>query len=106
MVWLSLLKEDPRNIKQLMHNRNGMEDLRKDDGLEKLIGTLKNVVQQKEEIEAVTKRKTSWRRMIGDSKEVTKDDSDKLLVAELVKGRISEVKKLIRLRNLSTRKMV
>ena len=64
IVWLSLLKEDLRNIKHLMSNCVGMEDLRKDDGLEKLIEALKKEVQQKEEIEAVTKRETSRGRLI------------------------------------------
>ena len=92
IIWLSLPKEGSRNIEQLIWDCIDMEDLRKEDGLDKLIEALKNTVQQEEEIEeieAAVKRDTRWRRLIGrlmgDSKEVTEDD-------KLGKGRITEVK--------------
>ena len=57
LVWMSLPKNDPNNIKQSVSNSIGMDDLNKDNGLDKLIAVLKEAFLEEGEIEAFSKWK-------------------------------------------------
>ena len=57
LVWMSLLKNDPSNIKQSINDSIGIEDLSKDDGMDKLIAAMKKAFREEGEIEAFTKWK-------------------------------------------------
>ena len=57
LVWMSLPKNDPSNIKQFINDSIGVEDLNKDDGITKLIDAMKKAFKQEGEIEAFTKWK-------------------------------------------------
>merc|ERR1711895_161025 len=54
---MSLPKNDPSNIKQFLNDSIGVEDLGKDDGIDKLIEAMKKAFQEEGEIEAFTKWK-------------------------------------------------
>ena len=57
LVWMSLPKNDPSNIKQFINDSIGVADLSKDDGIDKLIQAMKKAFQEEGEIEAFTKWK-------------------------------------------------
>ena len=57
LVWMSLPKNDPSNIKQFINDSIGVADLNKDDGIDKLIQAMKKAFQEEGEIEAFTKWK-------------------------------------------------
>ena len=57
LAWMSLPKNDPSNIKQSISDSIGIEDLSKDDGMDKLIAAMKKAFQEEGEIEASTKWK-------------------------------------------------
>ena len=57
LVWMSLPKDDPSNIKQFINDSIGVADLNKDDGIDKLIQAMKKAFQDESEIEAFTKWK-------------------------------------------------
>ena len=57
LVWMSLPKNDPSNIKQFINDSIGVEDLNKDDGITKLIDAMKKAFKEEGEIEAFTKWK-------------------------------------------------
>ena len=57
LVWMSLPKNDPSNIKQSISDSIGIADLSKDDGMDKLITAMKKAFQEEGEIEAFTKWK-------------------------------------------------
>ena len=51
LVWMSLPIDDPSNIKQAINEIIGMEDLSKDDGIDKVVALLKKSFQQEKELE-------------------------------------------------------
>ena len=51
IVWMSLPKNDPSNIKQFINNSIRIEDLHKDDGIKKIIAVLKKAFQEEAEID-------------------------------------------------------
>ena len=51
MVWMSLPKNEPSNIKQFINNSIRIEDLHKDDGIKKIIAVLKKAFQEEAEID-------------------------------------------------------
>merc|ERR1712059_198907 len=57
LVWMSLPINDPSNIKQAINDIIGIDDLSKDDGMDKVIELLKKTFQQEKELEAFTKWK-------------------------------------------------
>ena len=57
LVWMSLPKNEPSNIKQFINDSIGVADLNKDDGIDKLIEAMKKAFQQEGEIEAFAKWK-------------------------------------------------
>ena len=57
LVWMSLPKNEPSNIKQFINDSIGIEDLNKDDGIDKLIAAMKKAFQQEGEIEVFSKWK-------------------------------------------------
>ena len=57
LVWMSLPKNDPSNIKQFINDSIGVTDLSKDDGIDKLIEAMKKAFQEEGEIEAFSKWK-------------------------------------------------
>ena len=57
LVWMSLPKNYPSNIMQSINDSIGIEDLSKDDGMDKLIAAMKKAFQEEGEIEAFTKWK-------------------------------------------------
>ena len=57
LVWMSLPKNEPSNIKQFINDSIGVADLNKDDGIDKLIEVMKKAFQQEGEIEAFAKWK-------------------------------------------------
>ena len=57
LVWMSLPKDEPSNIKQFINDSIGIDNLSKDDGIDKLIEAMKKAFQQEGEIEAFSKWK-------------------------------------------------
>ena len=57
LVWMSLPKNDPSNIKQFINDSIGVTDLSKDDGIDKLIEAMKKAFKEEGEIEAFSKWK-------------------------------------------------
>lgn len=57
LVWMSLPKDEPSNIKQFINDSIGIDNLSKDDGMDKLIEAMKKAFQQEGEIEAFSKWK-------------------------------------------------
>ena len=51
LVWMSLPKNEPSNIKQFINNSIRIEDLHKDDGIKKIIAVLKKAFQEEAEID-------------------------------------------------------
>ena len=54
---MSLPKNEPSNIKKFINNSIVVEDLNKDDGIDKLIAAMRKAFQQEGEIEAFSKWK-------------------------------------------------
>ena len=57
LVWMSLPLNDSSNIKQAINDIIGMDDLSKDDGMDKVLELLKKTFQQEKELEAFSKWK-------------------------------------------------
>ena len=57
LVWMSLPKNDPSNIKQFINHSIRVEDLNKDDGITKLINAMKKAFKEENEIEVFMKWK-------------------------------------------------
>ena len=55
LVWMSLPINDSSNIKQAINDIIGMDDLSKDDGMDKILELLKKTFLQEKELEAFTK---------------------------------------------------
>ena len=52
LVWLTLPKDHPSNLKQFIHDSIGKEGLNADDGMEKLVNAMKKCFAHETEIEA------------------------------------------------------
>ena len=57
LVWMSLPKNDPSNIKQFINHSIRVEDVNKDDGITKLINAMKKAFKEENEIELFMKWK-------------------------------------------------
>ena len=57
LVWMSLPKNNPSNIKQFINDSIGVEDFNMDDEITKLIEAMKKAFKEEGEIEAFTKWK-------------------------------------------------